>query len=192
MDGGVVNFVPCRWRSRIAVPTVKSSFPAQLAKLPRPHGWQEKVLKELTQAKPVSPSSHEGRPTNHKGFRTQVSNHISTNPRLCRNRGPAIKNSQVGPSKRWRKVCAERCNLGRQPFRLKPPNENTKHSGKAVCLFSCALPQNTSRKCPDVGQVIGRKSQSQANFGGSFASMCFPAMRILVCCCKIKRRGSPR
>jgi len=148
---------PVGWRSRRAVPTAQK-VPAQTSQVAHVAWLARKVLKELTQGESLYRQvAHEGR-QHQKGFRTQGLEPHQQKPRRCRNRGPASQEHQQVGAKVW----VEPCNLGRQPVRVAPPTEiqNTV-ARRSAC--SCAT-ANTSRKCPECGQVSAENRKSQAKF----------------------------
>jgi predicted RNA-binding Zn-ribbon protein involved in translation (DUF1610 family) len=137
--------------------------PAQTSEVATWHGPQGKVLKELAKSQRQNRQTAFEDCQHQKGFRTQGFERHQQKPRGCLYRGPAGKEyEQVSNQEGGAKVWAESLHLGRQQFALRSQLKyKTQWQGG---LLVPVPPQNTSRKCPECGQVAAENRKSQAKF----------------------------
>ena len=163
MDWGVVNFVTLSDGEVVDQCQPLKKFLPQLAKLQRRMARKKKFSKNWRKAKACITKLHTKVANIRKDFVHKVSNDISKNHVVVVIEDLLVKNmSKSAPKKVAQKSGLNRSILDASPFELHRQLEyKTQWQGG---LLVPVPPQNTSRKCPECGQVSAENRKSQAKF----------------------------
>ena len=163
MDWGVVNFVTLSDGEVVEQCQPLKKFLLKLAKLQRRMAGKKKFSKNWRKARACSTKLHTKVANIRKDFVHKVSNHISKNHVVVVIEDLQVKNiSKSATKKVAQKSGLNRAILDASPFELHRQLEyKTQWQGG---LLVPVPPQNTSRKCPECGQVSAENRKSQAKF----------------------------
>jgi len=163
MDWGVVNFVTLSDGEVVDQCQPLKKFLPKLAKLQRRMARKKKFSKNWRKAKACITKLHTKVANIRKDFVHKVSNDISKNHVVVVIEDLLVKNmSKSAPKKVAQKSGLNRSILDASPFELHRQLEyKTQWQGG---LLVPVPPQNTSRKCPECGQVSAENRKSQAKF----------------------------
>ena len=163
LDWGVVNFVTLSDGEVVEQCQPLKKFLPKLAKLQRGMDRKEKFSKNWRKAQGKIAKLHSKIANIRKDFVHKVSNDISKNHVVVCIEDLQVKNlSKSATKKVAQKSGLNRCILDASPFKLRRQLEyKTQWQGG---LLVPVPPQNTSRKCPECGQVAAENRKSQAKF----------------------------
>ena len=163
MDWGVVNFVTLSDGEVVDQCQPLKKFLPKLAKLQRRMARKKKFSKNWRKAKACVSKLHTKVANIRKDFVHKVSNDISKNHVVVVIEDLLVKNMSKSAAKKVaQKSGLNRSILDASPFELHRQLEyKTQWQGG---LLVPVPPQNTSRKCPECGQVSAENRKSQAKF----------------------------
>ena len=163
MDWGVVNFVTLSDGEVVEQCQPLKKFLPKLAKLQRRMAGKKKFSKNWRKAKACIGKLHTKVANIRKDFVHKVSNDISKNRVVVVIEDLQVKNLSKSASKKVaQKSGLNRAILDASPFELRRQLQyKTQWQGG---LLVPVPPQNTSRKCPECGQVSAENRKSQAKF----------------------------
>ena len=163
VDWGVVNFVTLSDGEVVDQCQPLKKFLPRLAKLQRRMARKKKFSKNWRKAKACITKLHTKVANIRKDFVHQVANDISKNHVVVCIEDLPVKNiSKSATKKVAQKSGMNRSILDASPFELRRQLEyKTQWQGG---LLVPVPPQNTSRKCPECGQVSAENRKSQAKF----------------------------
>ena len=163
MDWGVVNFVTLSDGEVVEQCQPLKKFLPKLAKLQRRMAGKKKFSKNWRKAKACIGKLHTKVANIRKDFVHKVSNDISKNHVVVVIEDLQVKNMSKSASKKVaQKSGLNRSVLDASPFELRRQLQyKTQWQGG---LLVPVPPQNTSRKCPECGQVSAENRKSQAKF----------------------------
>jgi len=163
LDWGVVNFVTLSDGEVVEQCQPLKKFLPKLAKLQRGMDRKEKFSKNWRKAQGKIAKLHSKIANIRKDFVHKVSSDISKNHVVVCIEDLQVKNlSKSATKKVAQKSGLNRCILDASPFELRSQLEyKTQWQGG---LLVPVPPQNTSRKCPECGQVAAENRKSQAKF----------------------------
>ena len=163
MDWGVVNFVTLSDGEVVDHCQPLKKFLPKLAKLQRRMARKKKFSKNWRKAKARISKLHTKVANIRKDFVHKVSNDISKNHVVVVIEDLLVKNMSKSAAKKVaQKSGLNRSILDASPFELHRQLEyKTQWQGG---LLVPVPPQNTSRKCPECGQVSAENRKSQAKF----------------------------
>ena len=161
MDWGVVNFVTLSDGEVVEQCQPLKKFLPKLAKLQRRMAGKKKFSKNWRKAKACISKLHTKVANIRKDFVHKVSNDISKNRVVVVIEDLQVKNLSKSASKKVaQKSGLNRAILDASPFELRRQLQyKTQWQGG---LLVPVPPQNTSRKCPECGQVSAENRKSQA------------------------------
>jgi putative transposase len=163
LDWGVVNFVTLSNGEVVQQCQPLKRFLPKLAKLQRRMARKKKFSRNWRKAKAWITKLHTKIANVRKDFLHKVSNDISKNHAVVVIEDLQVKSmSQSAIKKVAQKSRLNRPILDASPFELRRQLEyKTQWRGG---LLVAVAPQNTSRKCPECGQVSAENRKSQAKF----------------------------
>ena len=163
MDWGVVNFVTLSDGKVVEQCQPLKKFLPKLAKLQRRMARKKRFSKNWRKAKACISKLHTKVANIRKDFVHKVSNDISKNHVVVVIEDLLVKNMSKSAAKKVaQKSVLNRSILDASPFELHRQLEyKTQWQGG---LLVPVPPQNTSRKCPECGQVSAENRKSQAKF----------------------------